>query len=133
MKPVYQTKFGNKEGNCLAACIASIFELRLEEVPNFIEGDTGNGEWHQKLWDFLHSLEHDHVFYYIADPYKVPTFPKGRYHIIGGISPRGLLHAVVGFNGKIVHDPHPEGGGLLTIADYMIIHKKDEDPWELCK
>lgn len=39
------------------------------------------------------------------------------YHVVVGPSPRGAYnHAVVGLNGKIVHDPHPDGGGLLDGA-----------------
>ena len=37
MKPVMQTQF-NLQGNCLSACIASLLELTIEEVPNFHEG-----------------------------------------------------------------------------------------------
>lgn len=132
MKPVFQDKFGGEVGNCLAACIASILEKPLRDVPNFMEFDKGNGEWFAGLFEYLGNHGLTCTFSYIDDAYSQPVFPLGRYHIISGISPRGFLHAVVGFNGKIVHDPHPEGGGLLTVADYMIIHRPDEDPWALC-
>lgn len=34
MKPAMQTKFGEYEGDCFAACIASLFELPIEDVPD---------------------------------------------------------------------------------------------------
>ncbi len=35
MKPVNQTKMTPPEGDCFAACITSILELPLNEVPNY--------------------------------------------------------------------------------------------------
>lgn len=37
MKEVYQTIFCNKKGNCVAAVMASLLNLELIEVPNFVE------------------------------------------------------------------------------------------------
>ena len=37
MTPVYQTILDKGHGNCMQATIASIFDLPLDEVPNFIE------------------------------------------------------------------------------------------------
>ena len=36
---VKQTKFGKGEGNCFPACLASVLELSLEEVPE-IRGEN---------------------------------------------------------------------------------------------
>ena len=50
MVRVYQTKFGagnsNKPGNCLQAVIASLLELKLEDVPHFME--------HGDMWAKVH-------------------------------------------------------------------------------
>src|SRR5260370_22421604 len=40
MKPVTQSLVG-EEGNCFAACVASILEMSLVEVPNFCAVDNG--------------------------------------------------------------------------------------------
>lgn len=32
MTPVYQTRYGVPDGNCMAACVASILDQRLEDV-----------------------------------------------------------------------------------------------------
>ena len=37
MKPVDQTDWTPKTGDCFRACVASIFELPIESVPNFME------------------------------------------------------------------------------------------------
>jgi len=48
MIPVYQTIFTKGEGNCFPAAIASILELSLDEVPNWL-GDT-DGQL-IKMWE----------------------------------------------------------------------------------
>lgn len=40
MKPVNQTQFKPPDGDCLSACIASILELPLNKVPNYIAYDN---------------------------------------------------------------------------------------------
>lgn len=53
MRPVLQTRFGFPSGNCLLACVASILEVPLEEVPDgwdeegwLARGHTEN-YWHE--------------------------------------------------------------------------------------
>lgn len=54
------------------------------------------------------------------------------FHILSGTSPRAKkellnnenrlrLHSVVGYRGAIVHDPHPDGTGLLTLDEIELI------------
>ena len=51
MIPIYQTFIDGKRGNCMQAVMASLFELSLEKVPNFIElGD----EWHNSMCSFIY-------------------------------------------------------------------------------
>lgn len=119
MKKVFQTKFGEK-GNCFEACLASILEKKIDEVPT-LGSDEG---WLYKLSDFLAPLG---LFYIEIDPEnneerKViqAMYEDGTdiYHFVNGISPRGGEHAVVGLNGKIVHDPHPGGKGLASVKSW---------------
>ena len=35
------------------------------------------------------------------------------YYLMGGMSLRGKPHCVVCLGGEMVHDPHPDGGGLV--------------------
>jgi len=111
MKPVQQTIVNNINGDCLRACIASIFEKDINDVPNFMDAD----DWESAYHKYLASLG----YYYLTFDIKVMRkdhsncVPHG-YHLIIGVSPRSpeddpYNHCVVGYNGKIVHDPVPEG------------------------
>lgn len=108
MKPVKQTQFrpepGHDDtGNCFAACVATIFELPLKDVPNFVRYP----DWVERLEAWCEDRG-----YYPVEPYTwLP--PKG-YAIVTAKSPRGPFgHSVVYFNGKLAHDPHPDGGGVI--------------------
>ncbi len=50
-----------------------------------------------------------------------------RPYMVVGISPRGLNHVCIYQNGKLLHDPHPEGGGLLTETHFETL-----EPAEPC-
>ena len=118
MTPVFQTKFGKGQGNCFAACLASLLDLSIEEVPNFCHEERNNTYWMRKVQKWLLKYDLGIVslnFYKLEDmkeAIKIGNFPKNVYYIISGQSPRGLLHAVIGQNGEVVHDPHPDGGGI---------------------
>jgi hypothetical protein len=114
---VYQSKFGEK-GNCFEACLASILEKKLNEIPT-LGSDEG---WLHKLADFLSPFG---LFYVEIDPENeeqrkvIEAMYDGKiYHFINGISPRGGEHACVGLNGELVHDPHPNGGGLDKVNSW---------------
>jgi len=47
MKPVLQ----QTQDDCLRACVASIFELRLEDVPEFVRG-ADPCDWMERLVEF---------------------------------------------------------------------------------
>lgn len=106
MKPVKQTIIGDN-GNCLQACVASLFELELEEVPHFISyGD----DWWFVYKDFLAERN-------ITVTYSFNFVPVGSYYIASVKSPRFKdgTHAVIcGPDGTIIHDPCP------GVDDYSI-------------
>jgi hypothetical protein len=102
----------NKPTNCFAACLASILEIRIADIPEGADGST---------WDFKAVQE------WLADGYAMQllqvTFGTGGtiYEIphkvpciLTGPSPRNCAsgnHAVValamGLDGfELVHDPH---------------------------
>lgn len=114
MKPVYQTQFGANAGNCFQACIASILEMPLKNVPHFmLERD-----WITAFDSFLARFGLVSV---TLDADQVSGWKPTGFHLIGGKSPRGKFwHNVVGHNGEIVHDPHPSNDGLRTIRDYTL-------------
>ena len=122
MKPVYQTKFGCPEGNCLAACLASVLEISIEEVEQEYDArkySIKGPDWFYELqkWLFRRGLCVI-TFNYTGDS----CVPVNCYHIVGGKSHSGDWgHAVVYFGNTLVHDPNPNTNGLKTIEDSMII------------
>ncbi len=110
MKPVNQTKMTPPDGNCFAACVASILELPLKEVPNYI---TTEGTWWGK-WNKWLKPRGLYLLEVAKGNPETEEFVKG-YHIITGSSFSGdWNHSVVGFNGEIVHDPSPKRLGLRS-------------------
>ncbi len=118
MKPVYQTKFGGKssaldeQGNCFQACLASVFELPLEEAFDIVHYDTP--EW----WDQFHAwlAEFGLACVYIITMLvgedgqaPRPWLESLGYHIArvdSGTLTDGTWHAVVMKGDKVVHDPN---------------------------
>jgi hypothetical protein len=98
--PQTQSRVG-KYGRCFNACIASILEIPEKSVPDFPDEDEAFGPAVQK---------------YLAERgIRYSQVPVGEvapvgWHTIEGVSPRGGMHAVVGYNGSMVHDPHPQDG-----------------------
>lgn len=126
MKPVFQDKFyepgiPNEEqrGNCLSAVIASLLELDLHEVPNFVQIDVDGGQnWWEHLLEFL--SKRGLTIYWVTDEVKPE---QDEYYTVSGLSPRGngIYHIVIYQNGKMVHDPHPDNTGLLSeTSSYMV-------------
>jgi len=114
MKPVMQTKFGVPWGNCLQACIASIFEISIEDAPDF--GDIcedDDNKPRRSWWRILQNWCAERNMAVVQVTAGSAWIPENAYLIAGGKSPRGEFnHAVVWYGGKIVHDPHPDQTGL---------------------
>ncbi len=55
--------------------------------------------------------------YYSENP------PEQEYYMAWGTSPRGIKHSVIYSKGKLVHDPHPDGGGVKDITNYVWLEK----------
>lgn len=137
MIPVTQTKISSPDGfisgNCFRACIASILEVGIDDIP--VLEEMGN-KWHLPFMKFLsdngYEFEGTGRF---GNEFHDNLFLKYEgvdgYIIVGGKSPREYVtrgHAVVYKDGKLAHDPHPSGEGVLQKEHYfMIIKKKDND------
>lgn len=120
MIPVYQDRFFQpgvgkdmQRGNCWSACIASILELPLPAVPNFVEIEVLGGPSYWTLtYYYLYAMG---LTLYQYDPCVAPA---GKYVIASGLSPRSteeneIYHAVVYKDGRLAHDPVPEGEGFI--------------------
>lgn len=135
MKPVKQTIFGERTGNCFAACIASILEVPLDTVPNFCATSvTPEGQdWLMAANQWLAGkglalldvdIQPD------GSLGRINALSDGAYCIISGKSPRGeFSHATVGryrLDNKsvthwldFVHDPHPSNEFLAGPATQL--------------
>lgn len=112
MRPVDQTTYGVNDGNCFPACIASILEISIDEVPRFYGPSV----------DFLQWLAPQGLS---ATHYKGDNYVPPGFAIAAGPSLRfaGRLHACVAYDGAIVHDPHPSREGLpFGVEDYVVLH-----------
>ena len=122
MIPIQQTKFhsDSQKGNCLAACIASLLEISLNQVPEFEEMDRE--DWQSALLDFLLNRGKTLSILYDEVDFKLEEAGDSCY-IANGRSPRDLdvRHAVIFKNGKLEFDPHPSGDGILTEESYWVI------------
>lgn len=127
MKKTYMTKFGDGEGNCLTACIASLLERNIEELPNF--SSFGKG-WHAKTVTILKQYGYDSI-YVFADTLKtIPNPPIVSECLCIAIFDTGTHedHAVIArwsaiyqktsntwdYSVDEVFDPHPHRGFELV-------------------
>lgn len=108
MIPTKQTILG-KGGNCFCACIASILEVPIETVPDF--GQNPNWREETNKWLAQHNMFYIDVM--LPGDMRDELVDFWGYHVIAGKGPRGMQHAVVGYKGEMVFDPHPSGDGLL--------------------
>jgi hypothetical protein len=120
MKPLTQTIFGDKVGNCFPACIASLLEVPLESLAI----DPSEEHWLETTQIALkpHGLFYLEIRLDVAVNY--PTYAmEDRLCVMTGKSPRGdFWHSMVGRIGhnhkdntviyERVHDPHPSGDGI---------------------
>lgn len=114
MKPIYQTILHPPNGNCLQAAIASIFELQLDDLPNFTE--------YEDCWTALDNFLREHDLYAIRVVIDDDRFVPRGYHLINGKSPRGNYdHVLVAKDGKPVHDPNKNGGCTLSSMDEWVL------------
>ena len=122
MKPVDQTRFGYPKSNCFAACVASLLEISIEDVPDL--GDW-NGDWTRPLNRWLAGRGLGYVEFDTSEKTPYYRLPRKLYAILSGRSPRHLKtvedkpvhHSVIGlvddgWHFNIVHDPHPSRDGL---------------------
>src|SRR5215471_12277424 len=102
MRPVDQTTYGINDGNCFSACVASILEISLDQVPRFFGPTADFFRWlaPQGLSATLFKSANN----YIPRGYAIAAGPSLRF--------AGRLHACVVYDGSVVHDPHYSRDGL---------------------
>lgn len=124
MKRIDQTILASdpeRQGNCLAACVATFCELPLHNVPHFVElGTLMNGEddrisWWSMLLGFMagRGLWPDELK-------SVDDAEPGETVFVMGMSPRGVCHQVLYRNGELWHDPHPSRDGVVDVREALV-------------
>ena len=122
MIPVDQDRFGLPDGNCLAACVASLLELPLAEVPHF-----AGERWRADLDEWLRARGLWALMFVpgaatsLAEASAWLDATVSGFCIVSGQAARGLLHATVWRGGDLVHDPHPDRAGLLDVEDVIVL------------
>lgn len=122
MKPVMQTLFGTDPNdpttleNSYSACLASLLELPLEEVAHFRADGEADQIEEENNWLAARNLALVELPVY-PDQFVEIYIPSDLLHIVGGKSARGdrkhyCIHAM---GGGLVHDPHPDGSGLVVV------------------
>lgn len=120
MRPVDQTTYGHSDGNCFAACVASILEIPIAEVPNTFGLNDQLLRWLAQRG--LSATLYDRAEY-VPPGYAIAAGPSLRF--------AGRFHACVAYDGRVVHDPHPSRDGLpFGVAEYVVIHgPRGETMW----
>lgn len=109
MIPVFQTRYGKDFGNCFQAAVASLFELGLDDVPDFCNVYNKNYYEYFVRWLNERGLS--------AVPIKVDSLEslnyKDCYLLVSGKGKDGINHQVIYKNGEIVHNPNKNGKGIV--------------------
>jgi hypothetical protein len=109
MKPVFQTKYGPIEGNCFNACVASILECNLDDLPDLNNIEASGKNWLVGLNEQLRPMGYG-ITSSPATEEQPATFylPIGCHFIVSGLGPRGVRHSVVA---RKDGEESPNGGG----------------------
>lgn len=117
MKPVYQRDTSFERGECMRAAMASLFELDIEMVPNFIlygeEPYKSRYGWHQVYFGFIRGLGYE----YEGLSWLPRFFNERDFQSVGGFfiasvpsrtyPGRGSHSVIVNECGVVMHDPNP--------------------------
>ena len=123
MKPVNQQYEHNPVegvyGDCHRACIASILELGIEDVPHFFFDNCDGDTFYQRVreWVKLQGYSYFEVSFE-EDPREWMKMKNPDvYYILGCSLSSGVGHSVVCLNDQIVHDPLNQETGQIGLLD----------------
>lgn len=140
MQTIFATEENPKQGDCFRACVASILELPIEDVPDFCASPR---DWEERLHGWLSERGLATVEVNVGAGQVVYPVTEGTICIVSGTTDRHptRLHAVVGRvtwdDGKaggmarpflafeFLHDPFPGGKFLQVCKTVQFILLKD--------
>ena len=125
MSYVDQTITGQPNGNCTAACVASLIGEPVEAVPNFNQWGEVFGHWEvaaaawlmKRNWTISSAWNYDWALEFGV---KAGVIRKGEVIMAGGLNPDGVGHMVLFRDGEMVHDPNPDRRGLAGPPEFLI-------------
>jgi hypothetical protein len=102
----------------------------VEDLPEYQNGIRNYDHWRPLphwLWDnarelWLASRGYKEMYVPIDEIQMWLDCNPDTPYIASGISPRGVDHVVIYQNGKMIHDPHPSGGGV-DVKYFMVLEK----------
>jgi hypothetical protein len=139
MKPVYQTTFGKGIGNCFTACVASIIEYPIEDVPNWMTDDYKfTSQYYDEKFStefltlvrfkecaiWLNNRGYD-LYHYLAEPFIIPD-NNHIYIAIFSLKNFDGNHAVLYQKSQIIFNPNPCNLELGECHHLFLILKKEE-------
>jgi hypothetical protein len=141
MIPVMQTDLTREGGNCFSACLASMLEISIDEVPTFKTDDAGY--WWDKVQEWLATRGYFGIDVGLSgQPIQLSALPHGvvailsgqsfvypdRHHSIIGQVIRSEKHPEI-IMWKYLHDPNPSGKMIdgqpttITFIGSLELHK----------
>ena len=138
MKKVYQSRIDKNHGTCMQAAIASLFEMFIEDVPNFIEmGD----EWWSEM-DYFYK-ERGYCLSCFNSNERI-ELTKKVLEFDGGINGywfasvesvnlgKDVWHAVIiDKDLNVVHDPNPNNYGHIYKPEDILSIDVVKDNWHI--
>jgi len=128
MIKIDQTIVDAGTGDCTRACLASILELPIDAVPNFIRFKS---DWFFMMKDFLRRLDYDYIGTGYPHGNELKESPNVSGYVIASVPSKtfpDIGHSVVmDLNGLVVHDPNPN----RLWQDINVIETKELKCWSL--
>jgi hypothetical protein len=142
MLKVDQTICDPIRGNCVTACVASVLELPIEEVPDWADMYTDDDELFEAYTTWLREHGRHSVRVGGRAIEKIKDITPGdqvtmggtcidgwydQCVIIHGMGPREVGHVCVGqitmagWQLKMWHDPHPSRDGLVSVESIELL------------
>jgi hypothetical protein len=126
----------SERGNCLPAVLASVLEMDVDDVLQIQEHYDEAG-WMDLLSKWLdergyiyctadqYMCFHPELIYY-EEGEKMCEELMDSFYFVSGQSPRNPLinHIVIFQNGRMIHDPHPDGTGINTLSNFTCLERK---------
>ena len=124
-----------RQNNCLQTCLASIFDVEIEEAPDIwrMPGAPRAKKITSASWGALQRWTAKHGKTLLRVDARNRSQVKrlessGEYYIACGPAGNGGLHAVVMYGGQFVHDPAGVGP-VGPVIDYIALEDRKSLDW----